>query len=91
MSLIAVPWAWQQRLPAVPKLVLLALAEVSDMSERARPTQQRLLDLTSLAWHEVEPALGYLEKAGLLRREASPDCVLCFLAVPDEDTVMAAL
>jgi DNA-binding transcriptional regulator YhcF (GntR family) len=71
MSIAAIRWAWDQRVCASVKLVLLALADHADKSGHCWPSLARLQARTGLARSTVADALRKLEDAELIERDRS--------------------
>ena len=62
-------WAWEQKLPATEKLVLLALARHTNGSGLCWPSTSTLSDLTGLHNQTVSRAITRLRNRRLISRE----------------------
>ena len=69
MSIAARDWAWEQDLPPVTKIVLLALAERADDSGACWPSLNAIAKHCHISRPTVCSHLDKLETAGLLQRE----------------------
>lgn len=70
MSLKAMNWAWTIRLPPVPKLVLMALADEADDSGFCFASHRRVAMKCSISDRTVRRMLSALQAAGYLSVEA---------------------
>lgn len=69
MSSRATAWAWQQDVPAVPKLVLLSLADHADRDANSCfPSRKTIAAECGVTASTVTRALATLEESGLIRR-----------------------
>lgn len=66
MSLDATRWAWQQKVSATQKLVLLSLADRADENHHCYPSTKRLVDDTGLYRETIFDAIKSLEELKLL-------------------------
>ncbi len=66
MSLDATRWAWQQKVTATQKLVLLSLADRADENHNCYPSTARLCDDTGLYRETIFEAIKQLEQLKLL-------------------------
>lgn len=66
MSLDATRWAWQQKVTATQKLVLLSLADRADENHHCYPSTSRLVNDTGLYRETIFKAIDELEKLNLL-------------------------
>lgn len=66
MSLDATRWAWQQKVTATQKLVLLSLADRADENHHCYPSTARLVNDTGLYRETIFKAIDDLEKLNLL-------------------------
>lgn len=78
MSVDATRWAWQQKLPASRKLVLLSLADRASEDHTAWPSVQRLADDTGLDRKTVMEAISELERDGLIEPAKVPGKVTVY-------------
>ena len=66
MSFEATKWAWQQKLKASPKIILLSLAERANEKNMCFPSGKRLMDDTGLDRKTVLKYIQYLEEIELV-------------------------
>lgn len=66
MSLDATRWAWQQKVSATQKLVLLSLADRADENSHCYPSTSRLVNDTGLYRETIFDAIKSLEELKLL-------------------------
>lgn len=67
MSHKATSWAWSQKLPAMQKFVLLALADRHNSDTgRCDPSMKRVADDCGMSRESVKRAVRELQKAGLI-------------------------
>lgn len=66
MSLDASRWAWQQKVTATQKLVLLSLADRANENHCCYPSTARLVNDTGLYRETIFDAIKYLEETGLI-------------------------
>ena len=70
VSVAAVAWAFEQKLPANEKIVLLALADCENgQTALCIPGQERLAEMSSMSVRTVQRMLARLEERGYIRRE----------------------
>ncbi len=70
MSVAAISWAFEQKLPPAEKIVLIALADCENAGTHACfPGQATLVDMSSLSESTVRRTLRKLEDRSLIRRE----------------------
>lgn len=70
MSVAAVAWAFEQKLPANEKIVLLSLADCENgQTALCIPGQERLAEMSSMSVRSVRRMLEKLEQRGLIQRE----------------------
>lgn len=65
----AITWAWKQEVTTSQRVVLLALADMTDQEHSCFPGQKRLSDMTGLSSRSVVRVLNDLEEKGLIARE----------------------
>jgi CTP-dependent riboflavin kinase len=69
MSVQAIAWALAQRVPAVPKLVLIAIANRADGDgDNAYPGQKAIANVASMSVRTVQRHTAWLEERGYLTR-----------------------
>ncbi|HBP6211810.1 TPA: helix-turn-helix domain-containing protein [Pseudomonas aeruginosa] len=73
MSIKAMNWAWEQPLPPVPKLVLMALADNADDHGYCWPKMKTIAAKCSTSERTVQRTIKTLLTAGLLRKDARFD------------------
>lgn len=69
MSYRALNWAWELTLPSSQKMVLVAMADMSDENESCYPGLDRLARMAGTSKSTVQRAVNALVDAGLLVRE----------------------
>lgn len=71
MSVVAINWAWKQRVRATMKLALVALADFADShGQSCYPGQAELSRMTGIKERAIRTALKDLEQTGLIARTA---------------------
>jgi len=70
MSIKAMNWAWEQPLPPVPKLVLMALADNADDHGYCWPKMKTIAAKCSTSERTVQRTIKTLLAAGLLKKDA---------------------
>lgn len=70
MSIKAMNWAWEQQLPPVPKLVLMALADNADDHGYCWPKMKTIAVKCSTSERTVQRTIKTLLAAGLLKKDA---------------------
>lgn len=70
MSGVAQEWAWEQKLPQITKILLVALAYHANKDGVAWPSRARLMEKTNLSRSGLKLHMRKLEEAGLVVREA---------------------
>lgn len=85
MSLDATRWAWEQKISATQKLILLSLADRADENHSCYPSTTRLVDDTGLYRETIFKAIEDLEKLGLLsvKRELGKSNKFTLIGVKD--------
>ncbi|EIU1681411.1 helix-turn-helix domain-containing protein [Pseudomonas aeruginosa] len=73
MSIKAMNWAWEQSLPPVPKLVLMALADNADDHGYCWPKMKTIAAKCSTSERTVQRTIKTLLAAGLLKKDARFD------------------
>lgn len=73
MSIKAMNWAWEQPLPPVPKLVLMALADNADDHGYCWPKMKTIAAKCSTSERTVQRTIKTLLAAGLLKKDARFD------------------
>lgn len=73
MSIKAMNWAWEQPLPPVPKLVLMALADNADDHGYCWPKMKTIAAKCSTSERTVQRTIKTLLVAGMLKKDARFD------------------
>lgn len=69
MSIKALNWAFEQKVPTIPKFVLVVLADYADEKHSCFPSQEHIADITGIGKSTLVRAIQTLEKEGLVTRE----------------------
>ena len=93
MSLDASRWAWQQKVTATQKLVLLSLADRANESHQCYPSTARLVNDTGLYRETIFEAIKSLEEIGLInvKRELGKGNNFTLLGVNDRHVTSSDL
>ena len=93
MSLDATRWAWQQKVTATQKLVLLSLADRANESHQCYPSTARLVNDTGLYRETIFEAIKSLEDIGIInvKRELGKGNNFTLVGVSDRHSTSSDL